>query len=74
MFDLLGTPNALVMYGTVALVLTFFVIFLLPETSKQPLEGIEQLFVRPYFLTWCENKLHKPGRTDHEKDDDSTQL
>ena len=73
-FDLLGTPNALVMYGTVALVLTFFVMFLLPETSKQPLEGIEQLFVRPYFLTWCGNKLHKPGRTDYEKDYDSTQL
>jgi len=73
-FDLLGTPNALVMYGTVALVLTFCVIFLLPETSKRPLEGIEQLFVRPYFLTWCENKLHKPGRTDYEKDDDSTQF
>ena len=65
-FDLLGTPNALVVYGTIALILTFFVIFLLPETSKQPLEGIERLFVRPYFLTWRSSKPRKPVRTDCE--------
>jgi len=73
-FDWLGTPNALMMYGTVALILTLFVIILLPETSKQSLEGIEQLFVRPYFLTWCDNKLRKPVKNDHEEDYNSTQL
>ena len=74
LFDLLGTPNALVMYGTIALTATVFVMFLLPETSKQPLEGIEKLFARPYFLTWCSGKFCKSVRTDHEQDHESVQL
>ena len=71
-FDLLGPPNALVMYGTIALTATLFVLFLLPETSKQPLEGIEKMFKRPYFLTLCSCKSVRI--TDHEQNHECTQL
>lgn len=53
LFDVLGTPVALMMYGSIALIGVLFVTFLLPETSKHTLEGVEKLFSRPYFMTWC---------------------
>ena len=53
LFDVLGTPVVLIIHGSIAFTGVLFVTFLLPETSKQPLEGVEKLFSRPYFMTWC---------------------
>ena len=51
--DALGLPQVVVMYATLTFAATIFVLLFLPETSNQPLEKIERLFDRPYFLTWC---------------------
>ena len=64
LFDVLGTPIALMMYGSVAFNGVLFATFLLPETSKQPLEGIEKLFSRPYFMTWC-NRVSQILKSNH---------
>ena len=50
-------------YGSVAFTGVMFATFF-PETSKQPLEGIEKLFSRPYFLTWC-NRVSQTLKSDH---------
>ena len=43
LFDVLGTPVALITHGSIAFTGVLFVTFL-PETSKQPLEGVGKLF------------------------------
>jgi len=54
--DALGLPLVIiVVYGAVTVVGIVFSIFLLPETSKQSLENMEELFSKPYFLMWCNN-------------------
>ena len=65
LFDVLGTPVALMIYGSVAFTGVLFATFFLPETSKQPLEGIEKLFSRPYFLTWCNRVSRTLNKSDH---------
>ena len=54
--DALGLPLVIIIvYGTVTVISVVFSFFLLPETSKQSLENMEELFSRPYFLTWHNN-------------------
>ena len=52
MVDGLGLPQVIVIYAVLSFIGVIFVFLLLPETSNQPLEKIERLFDRPYFLTW----------------------
>ena len=53
MVDALGVPLVMVIYAIMTFCGIVFVVLFLPETSNQPLEKIERLFARPYFLTWC---------------------
>ena len=55
--DALGLPQVIVMYAVISFMTTIFVFLFLPETSDQPLEKIERLFERPYFLTWCDSRI-----------------
>ena len=52
MVDGLGLPQVIAIYAVLSFVGVIFVFLFLPETSNQPLEKIERLFDRPYFLTW----------------------
>ena len=56
MVDALGLPQVIVMYAVLTFMTMIFVFLFLPETSDQPLEKIERLFDRPYFLTWCDSR------------------
>ena len=56
MVDGLGLPQVIVIYAVLSFIGVIFIFLLLPETSNQPLEKIERLFDKPYFLTW--NYLH----------------
>ncbi|XP_065903156.1 proton myo-inositol cotransporter hmit-1.1-like isoform X2 [Dysidea avara] len=62
LIDTLGLPLVIiVVYGAVTAISVVFCFFLLPETKNQPLEKIEKLFSRPYFLTWHnEHVFRKP--------------
>ena len=51
--DALGLPQVILIYAVLSFIGVIFVLLFLPETSNQPLEKIERLFDRPYFLTWC---------------------
>ena len=53
MVDALGITLVIVIYAVMTFIGVVFVILFLPETSNQPLESIERLFVIPHFLTWC---------------------
>ena len=57
MVDALGLPQVIVMYAVLSFITMIFVSLFLPETSNQPLEKIERLFERPYFLTWCDSRV-----------------
>jgi len=50
--DTIGQPKVLALYGVINLCGTLFVILLLPETSKNQLEGMDKLFCKPHFFTW----------------------
>lgn len=50
--DSIGQPKLLMMYGVINVLGTAFIIFLLPETSKNQLEGMDKLFCKPHFFTW----------------------
>ena len=53
MVDALGLPQVIVMYAVMSFFGVVFVFFLLPETSNQSLEKVEEIFNKPYFLNWC---------------------
>ena len=55
--DALGLPQVIVIYAVLSLIGVVFVFLLLPETSNQPLEKIETLFDKPYFLTWYDSNI-----------------
>ena len=61
--DALGLPQVIVMYAVISFIGVVFVFLFLPETSNQPLEKIEELFDKPYFLTWC--SLHACRKRRH---------
>ena len=50
--DTIGQPKILVLYGVINVCGTIFVVLLLPETSKNQLEGMDKLFCKPHFFTW----------------------
>ena len=53
MVDGLGLPQVIVIYAVLSFIGVIFVFLFLPETSNQPLEEIERLFDKPYFLKLC---------------------
>ena len=55
--DALGLPQVIVIYAVLSFIGVVFVFLFLPETSNQPLEKIETLFDRPYFLTWYDSNI-----------------
>ena len=55
--DALGLPQVIVIYAVLSLIGVVFIFLFLPETSNQPLEKIERIFDRPYFLTWCDSNI-----------------
>ena len=61
--DAIGQPKVLALYGAINVCGTIFVILLLPETSKNQLEGMDKLFCKPHFFTWgkvvftCKKKI-----------------
>lgn len=53
--DALGLSQVIVMYAVSSFIGLIFVFLFLPETSNEPLEKIERLFDKPYFLIWCDS-------------------
>ncbi len=52
MADGLGQPITFSVYAVLSIMGLLFVILLLPETRGRKLEDIEELFRRPYFVSW----------------------
>ena len=57
--DAMGVPIVIVIYAVMTLCGVVFIVLFLPETSNQPLEKIERMFVRPHFMTWrtCRQRI-----------------
>jgi len=56
LIDTIGQPKAFLLYTCCAFAGLLFVVFLVPETKGVPLEKVESLFEKPYFLKWCNNR------------------
>lgn len=51
--DTLGQPITFAVYAGLGFLGLLFAIFLVPETKGRKLEEVEELFQKPYFLSWC---------------------
>ena len=56
--DNLGQPSTFGLYSGLSFLGLLFIFFFVPETKGKSLEEVDQLFQRPYFLTWCQKKRH----------------
>ena len=51
--DALGQPITFAFYAGLGFLGLLFAIFLVPETKGRKLEEVEELFQKPYFVSWC---------------------
>ena len=51
--DTLGQPGTFAFYAGLGFLGLLFAIFLVPETKGRKLEEVEELFQKPYFISWC---------------------
>ena len=65
----LGQPPTFGLYACLSFVALVFFVFFVPETRGRSLEDVEELFQRPYFVSWC--KSNKYDRVEHETDQDT---
>lgn len=51
--DTLGQPPTFGLYASLSFLALVFFVFLVPETKGRTLENVEELFQRPYCISWC---------------------
>ena len=56
--DNLGQPPTFGLYAGLSFLALLFFVFLVPETRGRTLEDVEELFQRPYCISWCKSN-HK---------------
>lgn len=53
--DTLGQPPTFGLYASLSFLALVFFVFLVPETRGRTLEDVEELFQRPYCISWCKS-------------------
>lgn len=60
--DTLGQPPTFGLYAGLSFLALVFFVFLVPETRGRKLEDIEELFQRPYCVSWCRSDYNERER------------
>ena len=62
--DTLGQPPTFGLYASLSFLALVFFVFLVPETKGRTLENVEELFQRPYCVSWCRSDRKERERRD----------
>ena len=57
--DTLGQPPTFGLYASLSFLALVFFVFFVPETRGRSLENVEELFQRPYCISWCKSNHEK---------------
>lgn len=60
--DNLGQPPTFGLYASLSFLALIFFVFLVPETRGRTLEDVEDLFQRPYCISWCKSDKERERR------------
>jgi SP family myo-inositol transporter-like MFS transporter 13 len=60
--DTLGQPPTFGLYASLSFLALVFFVFLVPETRGRTLENVEELFQRPYCISWCKSEKKERER------------